>query len=649
MSASFALKRMAMEAHLPDAERRHNTVDVALMAALVVLVILATLPVIRSGDLLAYNNDFFQFVSRHELLRMEILEHGHIPQRTHLYGGGFPLIGDPEDAGFNPVVVGLTLALGTVPAIKWLGILAMIAGALSVYALARRVLFLLPIPAFAAAAFYGLNTWLPVRMEDGNPNEIYAYLLPACLLCLARVHVGTRYLVALILMFALTLTNGKFTLVVNVMALLMLCGLHALSRQGVWYDPDRSSRAAWKPVKWLFLALTATTILMAFRIAPTVEFFGGVSGMSNMNLTLNDTHQYTPIVSMTYSVDRYLNQALDWNGDFKEHRFPLWMFFGWIPLLLALLGACVAWRRAWPWVVVALLFAWLSMADRAPVDLFVWLHKLPLFNTVSRPGKYFAPPVLLCVVVLAAFGMEWLLRCFNLARTRLSLGILLLALGIVPMFHRVWWSSAQSYTYEMPAPKPWPGTAGGYFQVRSRDLPIWRAGPPESLAHVNLARGVGTIDWYTGVRYPGYAVPRYFVERDGSYTANPSYRGECFWLDTGEVLPCHLSSQRITVSASTTQPRTLVINQNFHADWRVRAGTVVAHEGLLAVRVPAGSESVELRYRSTALVTGLWISAAGLLAMLTLFVLSRRWVGRREASGSAFVRGAARIIGRSKI
>jgi len=636
---------MATETRASDARRHHPSIDALFMAALVGLVILATLPVIRSGELLAYNNDFFQFVSRHELLRQEILEHWRIPQRTHFYGGGFPLIGDPEDAGFNPLVVGLTLALGSVSAIKWLGILAMIVGALSVYLLARRALCLPPLPAFGAAAFYGLSTWLPVRMEDGNPNEIYAYLLPACLLCLARMHAGRRYLVGLILLFALTLSNGKFTLIVNAMVLLLLCCLHALSRQGVWYDPDRSGSAAWKPVKWLLLALMATTVLMAFRILPTVDLFGGVSGMSNMNLTLNDTHRYKPVGSMTYSVGRYLVQALDWNGAFKERHLPLWMFFGWVPLLLALLGTLAAWGRAWPWVVAALLFAWLSMADRAPVDLFVWLHKLPLFNTVSRPGKYFAPPVLLCVVVLAAFGMDRLLRGFRSPRTRVGVGALVLALGIAPMFQRVAWVSAQSYTYQMPVPKPWPEAAQGYFQVQSRNLPIWRAGPPESLAHVNLARGIGTIDWYTGVRYPNHAAPKYLVERDGSYTANPAYRGECFWLDSGEVLPCQLSSHRITVSAGTPQPRTLVVNQNFHADWRVPAGTVMAQEGLLAVRVPAGSETVELRYRSSAWVAGLWISTAGLLVMLTLFVAQRRWARRWAGSSNAFARGAARVLG----
>ncbi len=624
---------------------RSDALDAVFSAALVGLVILATLPVIRSGDLLAYNNDFFQFVSRHELLRQEILEHWSIPQRTHFYGGGFPLLGDPEDAGFNPLVIGLTLALGSVSGIKWFGVLAMLVGALSVFALARGPLRLPAVPAFAAAAFYGLSTWLPVRMEDGNPNEAYAYLLPACLLCLARAQSGRRYLLSLVLLFALTLSNGKFTLIVNAMVLSMFGALHAISRQGVWCDLDRSGSTAWNPLKVLFLALVAAALLMAPRIVPTVELFGGLSGMSNMDLTLNDTRRYEPVGSMTYSVGRYVNQVLDWKGDFKDHRLPLWMFFGWIPLLLALCGGWLAWRRTWPWVVVAVLCAWLSMADRAPVDLFVWLHKLPLFNAVSRPGKYFAPPVLFCVVVLAGFGLDSLLRRISSLQVRVCVGALVLTLGIVPMFHRVWWVSAQSYTFEMPVPRPWPVAGEGFFQVQSRKLPIWRAGPPESLAHVNLARGVGTIDWYTGVHYPNQAVPRYFVERDGSYTPNPSYRGECFWLETGDALPCDLSSNRIVARAATSTTRTLVVNQNFHADWRSQGGTVIAHEGLLALRVPAGSETVELSYRSSALITGVWIGALGLIVLSALCLLRQRFSSRWASSVNALVRGMARALG----
>jgi hypothetical protein len=98
------------------------------------------------------------------------------------------------------------------------------------------------------------------------------------------------------------------------------------------------------------------------------------------------------------------------------------------------------------------------------------------------------------VVVLAGFGLDSLSRRIDSRRVRVCVGALVLTLGIVPMFHRVWWVSAHSYTFEMRVPRPWPVAGDGFFQVQSRDLPIWRAGPPESLAHVNLARGVGAID-----------------------------------------------------------------------------------------------------------------------------------------------------------
>lgn len=146
----------------------------------------------------------------------------------------------------------------------------------------------------------------------------------------------------------------------------------------------------------------AAGVLTAFRPLPTLHLFGGVSGMSNMSLSLNDAQRHEPNASMTNSIRRPLGQTIDRGGGFGQHRLPMWLYFGRMLLLQALAGGVLAWRRTWPWIVVAALLAWLSMVDRAPVDPFVWRHQLPLFNAVSRPGKYFAPPMLLCVVPMSS-------------------------------------------------------------------------------------------------------------------------------------------------------------------------------------------------------------------------------------------------------
>jgi hypothetical protein len=54
---------------------------------------------------------------------------------------------------------------------------------------------------------------------------------------------------------------------------------------------------------------------------------------------------------------------------------------------------------------------------------------------------------------------------------------------------------------------------------------------------------------------------------------------------------------------------------------------------------------MELTYRSSALNAGIWISAFGLIAMLGLGFLRRRFVPRWTTSENAIERGAARAIG----
>jgi uncharacterized membrane protein YfhO len=65
-------------------------------------------------------------------------------------------------------------------------------------------------------------------------------------------------------------------------------------------------------------------------------------------------------------------------------------------------------------------------------------------------------------------------------------------------------------------------------------------------------------------------------------------------------------------------PTEMVVNQNYDTSWRlVRGkGEVFSHKGLLAVRLPAGAQRLELRYRSHPFLIGLVISFVAMLITL---------------------------------
>jgi hypothetical protein len=69
----------------------------------------------------------------------------------------------------------------------------------------------------------------------------------------------------------------------------------------------------------------------------------------------------------------------------------------------------------------------------------------------------------------------------------------------------------------------------------------------------------------------------------------------------------------VTLKVEAKAPSTIIVNQNYHANWRSDVGVVKSKNGLLAVEVPAGTHTVVLRYRD-------WLSIfAILLSLATLF------------------------------
>lgn len=594
--------------------------DGLVLIGMTVIILTACLPVVTSGERVNFNNDFFQYASRHEQVRQGLLKYHTLPQRTHFFGGGFPTIGDPEDPTFNPLIL-LTLCLGTVTGLKWIGVLSMIFGALGLYAFARKALGYGRWGAIASALFFGLSLWLPVRMRDGNPNEVYYHFIPACLLCLFLARHQKRYLLVLTALFITMLSDGKLTFFASVMYIGLLCCFPLIPGVSLWSSKHPPERLTWgerfQPLKGLSLTLALTFLLYLFRILPAVELIQTNGSLARMELFFH-APTYGPGTISAYSFSRLWQEAVAWKGEAGLTQLSS-VCIGWIPLILAG-GACILnWRRAFPWFVGFLLFAWLAMAHQAPFDLFRYLWKLPILNAVGNPAKYFGCLPVLSVCILAGQSFDGL-RKLQWKWMRHAVAATLIAAGVVFLYPKVLEVSRISYTYTIPS--EFLEKSDSFYQVRGDNLERSRSEPLQANTYVNLLRGIGTIDWYTGIPIAENAIPRYLVTKSGEYVPPPDYRGECFWLESEEVIKCEFSPHRIRAAVRATHPGTLIVNQNYHRDWRVNRGTLGEWKGLLAIQLSAGEYQLELRYFSRSFALGLllsFISLIGLAAIVGLY------------------------------
>jgi len=610
--------------------RAYDRRDLALILTIGLIVFAACLPVATSGGRINYNNDFFQYAARHELVRQGVLTFHTLSQRSHLVGGGFPILGDPEDPTFNPFVL-LTLAFGAVAGIKWIGIVSMVFGAVAMYALAREALGYTRYGATASALFFGLSLWLPVRLRDGNPNEVYYTFIPACLLCIYRAHAQRRYVIVLAGLFVTMLSDGKQSFFVCVAYIAVLCACARLPGSSLWAPPDSalSEFRRDRSFAWLALALVIAAVVGAARILPAVALIDTNGSLGRMALHFHAPN-YDPGQIAAYSISRMLREAVAWRGEAALKGLTS-ACIGWIPLALAA-GACgLSWRRAFPWLATGALSAWLALAHNAPIDLFRAVWELPVFNAIAAPAKYFGAIPVLCVCVLSGRGIDGVISC-RWTRARGPLAIVLIAAGAAFLFPKVWAVSKATYTYELPSDAA--PASETFYSVRGDGLSRGRLGPLEANTYVNVLRGIGTIDWYTGIPIAERATARYLIAANGARRPNPEYRGECYWLDDGSAVAMTFAPNAMSARIRADTTRTLVINQNYHADWRANTGTLGEWNGVLCVRVPPGSYELRLTYFSRPFALGLAASAAGAAVVAFVAARSRRRDRARRAAGS---------------
>ena len=123
--------------------------------------------------------------------------------------------------------------------------------------------------------------------------------------------------------------------------------------------------------------------------------------------------------------------------------------------------------------------------------------------------------------------------------------------------------------------------------------------------------------------------PRWEVPVTGPWRQSTEWRGEA-WIGegTGQVRSIRPGPDRLDLEINLEGPGLLVVNQNFHRDWRIAApapGQVESADGLLALRFDSAFKGpVRLEFRSRSMTLGAVVSLLTLLSLLAIAWRVRR-------------------------
>jgi uncharacterized membrane protein YfhO len=89
--------------------------------------------------------------------------------------------------------------------------------------------------------------------------------------------------------------------------------------------------------------------------------------------------------------------------------------------------------------------------------------------------------------------------------------------------------------------------------------------------------------------------------------------------------------EALTYAVEVKSPTEMVVNQNYDRAWKLYRGEgqVFPYNGLLAVRLPAGTQRLELRYRDDRFAVGVLIFFVGLPLTVAIVRYENRARGPR--------------------
>jgi hypothetical protein len=503
--------------------------------------------------------------------------------------GGVPLFGDPQAQIYGPWFL-LSFVIGTTLALKVGIVLHVAVSLLTTYRYAADHQGLSRPASMLAAVVFSSSGFFAWHIAQGHVPFLPFLLLPSLLLLYHRALVSRPAIAWLALLLAYILFEGG---VYPLPFGLLLLGFEASAQALRTRRPLAS-----------FLPLVAA--LAGFALIAGVRWIPSMVELSRHPRPTTEPES----LSIIDLVDMLTARTHEWavpGHRWKWNEFGSYVGSG--VALAALIGYHRAFVRRRPHAALGfLLFVLLACGNLgylAPSEL---IHRLPVFDSLRVPSRFIVVAILF-LALLAGMTLDevsGLLRRWTGSAKFANVVGCALALAC----------AADLWVVGRPLVDTWQVVVLPPIQGD----PFHQAGTASFKSDFPLTPrlGRGSLGCYTVLDYaPAAAL------REGRVPQAEVVFGD------GVIHSARTTVNKVLLDVSGSTPSTLVINQNYSADFISNIGVVHEDAGRLAVDVPAGTQHVRLVYRPATLRIGLATTILGLLLTLGYLIRSRQLSRRR--------------------
>jgi len=580
--------------------------NLLIILTLSIIVILFCLPLFENLTYGSLNSDWNQVFSYIHFTRNSILKHHQFPLRSPIFGGGYPIVGHPQDFSLYPLFF-IMLICGEIIGSKIVCLIMYLVGAWGMYYLARYLLkFTLAGSLFSTFCF-SLSSWMPQQINDGNLTNIHVFLIPTLVICILKSVFNKKYFFYGAFMFAWMATNQGL-LFVNICLFLAILFLS-------WSLNDSRPKIL---VKNFILIL-----ILAF-------LFGAIKNFPMIGLLKQNSRS----VPCEFVPAGCLNFTNIFDALTKRHMFSSeTIYMGYLPLVFTLVAFIFGFRRTKGLLITLCFLLWVSFGPNALFNISKFLWKIPIFSSMYKFDKYYPPLICFIIALSAGYGLVILQRKFP-SKKILYLLIFFLIINTVDIFFSNIYFHKKIFTLPLGNIDK---TNYDFNQVYviSKNKSKSRVGqrePSSVFQYLLQEKNIGVINWYGDIRLKEAAIPSKFIYTEGlknpfpiKIEKNPNYKGELFFKEEkgNSAYFKEFKPNSIKIYAKIINPDTLIINQNFSPHWKTKDIPIFSHDGLLALKFEEPKDyEITLNYFYPLFYIGLLISLISLALSYYVFVFS---------------------------
>jgi hypothetical protein len=603
-----------------------NLINAVAILLIALLALLFYLPIFKDISHGIPSVDWCGIYPYIDFFRISLFQFHQFPLRAPHFNGGYPSIGFPYDISLSPLSL-IVLAFGGIEGTKITVFLIVLCGALSVFYLTRRLLrYNLPGSFFSSAAFL-FCSWGPCQYLESNYEKVYFYFLPLLLVLFIKSIKDKKFIFFASVIFSIVVVSAGAIVIPIALFLFLFACLNIIQ-----FEKPRTLKVNTRYPAVLLLIMLVTFFISMAKILPMRQLLAR-KDIQFIHFSHENNYPDIARTLMTTERDVTPKKLYDWLlktdsyivGTEKDDYVQ--MYFGLIPVLLALLACIYYWKEIWRYLVLLAVSVVIALGPHSPVDLFRWLwHLHPYAHSIWRLDEYFTFQIFFLIAVIS--GKFFSVLDLKEGRRFLWLLILVTVFSLNNMFwpnrrfleNRIHLRDKSEFSFRK-----------GFFQVAIKNY-IGAPEPYQVDQQYYLQSNIGLLDWLFGnLAIKTSVIPKYLVRDDDSQylpsqldklELNPSYRGEVFCAaGENKAELRYFSPNRIKVTAQIKSPGEVVINQNYHESWRTDAGKLCDWQGLLAVCFDKpGDYMIRLTYVPREFYRGLAISILSLLSAFYFLV-----------------------------